>query len=317
MKRYLCVLMLLALLPLAACGQAATPPLSAEETTAPAAVTETETTAESQKGKTAETTKSRRTSKERTAVPPLTAAATTTKTRRSVTTRRTKSTKGETESTYRYLTSARAAKPTQKRTFDGTVKVACVGDSITKNGYWENNLQGALSKKYTAEGFGVNGATALYFGMDNGDFKAYVDQPEYKKSLSADADIVVIMLGTNDSKLYNWAGDMQNPGQFIIDTTDLVRAYQQSASAPTVFLALPPTVHQPYAGITNEVIESGVIPALRQVAKDTGAVLIDTHTATKNAAEHFADGVHPSDAQGKKLIADAVAAAITAHVGTK
>ena len=317
MKRYLCVLMLLALLPLAACGQAATPPLSAEETTAPAAVTETETTAESQKGKTAETTKSRRTSKERTAVPPLTAAATTTKTRRSVTTRRTKSTKGETESTYRYLTSARAAKPTQKRTFDGTVKVACVGDSITKNGYWENNLQGALSKKYTAEGFGVNGATALYFGMDNGDFKAYVDQPEYKKSLSADADIVVIMLGTNDSKLYNWAGDMQNPGQFIIDTTDLVRAYQQSASAPTVFLALPPTVHQPHAGITNEVIESGVIPALRQVAKDTGAVLIDTHTATKNAAEHFADGVHPSDAQGKKLIADAVAAAITAHVGTK
>ena len=317
MKRYLCVLMLLALLPLAACGQAATPPLSAEETTAPAAVTETETTAESQKGKTAETTKSRRTSKERTAVPPLTAAATTTKTRRSVTTRRTKSTKGETESTYRYLTSARAAKPTQKRTFDGTVKVACVGDSITKNGYWENNLLGALSKKYTAEGFGVNGATALYFGMDNGDFKAYVDQPEYKKSLSADADIVVIMLGTNDSKLYNWAGDMQNPGQFIIDTTDLVRAYQQSASAPTVFLALPPTVHQPYAGITNEVIESGVIPALRQVAKDPGAVLIDTHTATKNAAEHFADGVHPSDAQGKKLIADAVAAAITAHVGTK
>ena len=317
MKRYLCVLVLLALLPLAACGQAATPPLSAGETTAPAAVTKTETTAESQKGKTAETTKSRRTSKERTAVPPLTTAATTTKTRRSVTTRRTKSTKGETESTYRYLTSARAAKPTQKRTFDGTVKVACVGDSITKNGYWENNLQGALSKKYTVEGFGVNGATALYFGMDNGDFKAYVDQPEYKKSLSADSDIVVIMLGTNDSKLYNWAGDMQNPGQFIIDTTDLVRAYQQSASAPTVFLALPPTVFKPFAGITNEVIESGVIPALRQVAKDTGAVLIDTHTATKNAAEHFADGVHPSDAQGKKLIADAVAAAITAHVGTK
>ena len=318
MKRYLCVLMLLALLPLAACGQAATPPLSAEETTAPAAVTETETTAESQKGKTAETTKSRRTSKERTAVPPLTAAATTTKTRRSVTTRRTKSTKGETESTYRYLTSARAAKPTQKRTFDGTVKVACVGDSITKNGYWEHNLLGALPQNYTVEGFGVNAATALRDGMKNdGTPMGYVGTEVYADSLKTAPDIVVIMLGTNDSKLYNWAGDMQNPGQFIIDTTDLVRAYQQSASAPTVFLALPPTVHQPYAGITNEVIESGVIPALRQVAKDTGAVLIDTHTATKNAAEHFADGVHPSDAQGKKLIADAVAAAITAHVGTK
>ena len=321
MQRVGCLLtvLLLLLVPLAACKAAVSGVSSAVAavTTAETTAERTEKTSKRTEKTTAETEKTKKTTEERKTIPPLTKPVTTKKTRRSVTTRRTKSTKGETESTYRYLTSARAAKPTQKRTFDGTVKVACVGDSITKNGYWENNLQGALSKKYTVEGFGVNGATALYFGMDNGDFKAYVDQPEYKKSLSADADIVVIMLGTNDSKLYNWAGDMQNPGQFIIDTTDLVRAYQQSASAPTVFLALPPTVHQPYAGITNEVIESGVIPALRQVAKDTGAVLIDTHTATKNAAEHFADGVHPSDAQGKKLIADAVAAAITAHVGTK
>ena len=216
-----------------------------------------------------------------------------------------------------YLTSARAAKPTEKRSFAETVKVACVGDSITKNGYWENNLQGALSKSYVVEGFGVNGATALYFGMDNGNFKAYVDQPEYRKSLSAGADIVVIMLGTNDSKGYNWVSDMDNPRQFIIDTTDLVRSYQQAASAPTVFLALPPTVFKPFAGITNEVIEGSVIPALRQVAADTGAVLIDTHAATKDAAEHFTDGVHPSDLAGKKCIADAVAAAITAHVGKK
>ena len=214
------------------------------------------------------------------------------------------------------LPTARPPKPTEKREFT-TVRVICVGDSITKNGYWENNLQGALSKKYTVEGFGVNGATALYFGKDNGNFRAYVDQPEYRKSLSADADIVVIMLGTNDSKGYNWVSDMDNPRQFIIDTTDLVRSYQQADSAPTVFLALPPTVFNPFAGITNEVIEGSVIPALRQVAKDTGAVLIDTHAATKDAAEHFADGVHPSDAQGKKLIADAVAAAITAHVGKK
>ena len=321
MQRAGCLLtvLLLLLVPLAACKAAVSGASSAV-----AAVTTAETTAEST-GKTskktekatAETEKTKRTKEERTTIPPLTKPVTTKKTRRSVTTRRTKSTKGETESTYRYLTSARAAKPTEKRSFAETVKVACVGDSITKNGYWENNLQGALSKKYTVEGFGVNGATALYFGKDNGNFKAYVDQPEYRKSLSAGADIVVIMLGTNDSKGYNWVSDMDNPRQFIIDTTDLVRSYQQAASAPTVFLALPPTVFNPFAGITNEVIEGSVIPALRQVAKDTGAVLIDTHTATKDAAEHFADGVHPSDAQGKKLIADAVAAAITAHVGKK
>ena len=319
MQRVGCLLtvLLLLLVPLAACKAAVSGVSSAV-----AADTTAETTAEStgktskKTGKTtAETEKTKRTTEERTAIPPLTKPATTKRTRRPITTR---STRGTTAPpTLPYLTSARAAKPTEKRSFAETVKVACVGDSITKNGYWENNLQGALSKSYVVEGFGVNGATALYFGMDNGNFKAYVDQPEYRKSLSAGADIVVIMLGTNDSKGYNWVSGMDNPRQFIIDTTDLVRSYQQAASAPTVFLALPPTVFKPFAGITNEVIEEGVIPALRQVAADTGAVLIDTHAATKDAAEHFTDGVHPSDLAGKKCIADAVAAAITAHVGKK
>ena len=195
------------------------------------------------------------------------------------------------------LPTARPPKPIEKRGPAETVRVVCVGDSITKNGYWKNNMGGALPETYVVEGFGVNGATALYFGMDNGDFKAYVDQPEYRKSLSAGADIVVIMLGTNDAKPINWEGDMHNPHQFIIDTTDLVRSYQQSASAPTVFLALP----------------QKVIPALRRVAKVTDAHLIDVHAATANAAEHFADGVHPSDDDGRQCIADAIAAAIRTY----
>ena len=318
MQRAGCLLtvLLLLLVPLAACKAASgVSSAVAAVTTAKATAERTEKASKRIEKTTAETEKTKRTKEERTTVPPLTKPVTTKKTRRPITTR---STKGTTAPpTLPYLTSARAAKPTEKRSFAETVKVACVGDSITKNGYWENNLQGALSKSYVVEGFGVNGATALYFGMDNGNFKAYVDQPEYRKSLSAGADIVVIMLGTNDSKGYNWVSDMDNPRQFIIDTTDLVRSYQQAASAPTVFLALPPTVFKPFAGITNEVIEGSVIPALRQVAADTGAVLIDTHAATKDAAEHFADGVHPSDLVGKKCIADAVAAAITAHVGKK
>ena len=179
-------------------------------------------------------------------------------------------------------------------------------------------MGGALPETYVVEGFGVNAATALRYGMKNdGTPMGFVGTEAYADSLRTVPDIVVIMLGTNDAKPINWEGDMDNPHQFIIDTTDLVRTYQQMDSAPTVFLALPPTVFKPFAGITNEVIEGSVIPALRQVAADTGAVLIDTHAATKDAAEHFTDGVHPSDLAGKKCIADAVAAAITAHVGKK
>ena len=81
-------------------------------------------------------------------------------------------------------------------------KVACVGDSITKNGYWEDNLQKSLStERYEVAGFGVNGATALAAGIDNDTSeKGYTLQPEYDDSLAYQPDIVVIMLGTNDTK---------------------------------------------------------------------------------------------------------------------
>lgn len=158
-------------------------------------------------------------------------------------------------------------------------------------------------------------ATALRDGMKNdGTPMGYVGTEVYADSLKTAPDIVVIMLGTNDAKPVNWDGIADNPRRFIADTAALVRTYQQLGSAPTVFLALPPTVHKPYSTITEEALVQKVIPALRQAAEDTGALLIDTHTATKDAEEHFKDGVHPSDDVGRKRIADAVAAAITAYV---
>lgn len=212
-------------------------------------------------------------------------------------------------------TAAPSAATTATDSAARSVRVICVGDSITKNGYWEHNLLGALPQNYTVEGFGVNAATALRDGMKNdGTPMGYVGTEVYADSLKTAPDIVVIMLGTNDAKPVNWDGIADNPRRFIADTAALVRTYQQLGSAPTVFLALPPTVHKPYSTITEEALVQKVIPALRQAAEDTGALLIDTHTATKDAEEHFKDGVHPSDDVGRKRIADAVAAAITAYV---
>ena len=213
------------------------------------------------------------------------------------------------------LPTARPPKPTEKRELTETVRVVCVGDSITKNGYWKNNMGGALPETYVVEGFGVNAATALRYGMKNdGTPMGFVDTEAYADSLRTTPDIVVIMLGTNDAKPINWEGDMDNPHQSIIDTTELVRTYQQMDSAPTVFLALPPTVHRTYSTITEEALAQKVIPALRRVAKVTDAHLIDVHAATANAAEHFADGVHPSDDDGRQCIADEIAAAILTYV---
>lgn len=200
------------------------------------------------------------------------------------------------------------------------LKIACVGDSITAGGYWNNNLQGELSTaNYTVNGFGVSGSTALFKGVDwasstSNVGKAYVDQTKYADSLAYGADAVVIMLGTNDSKDVNWPdyGD-----EFIYDYISIVRSYQNSSTNPMVFIALPPTVYNPdggYQNINNTVIEDEIIPALNKVAAVTGAVVIDTHTPTADAQNLTSDGVHPNDA-GKLILCETIAAAVIKSTG--
>lgn len=192
-------------------------------------------------------------------------------------------------------------------------KVACVGDSITKNGYWEDNLQGQLSTElYTVQGFGVDGATGLAKGIDNDTSdKGYVVQEEYAASLEYLPDVVVVMLGTNDSKSFNWEmPENANAEQFREDVTALVRSYQKLSSKPQVYIALPPTVFSTFAQIDNDTIEEQIIPALREVAAGTGAQIIDTHAANANAEDEFTDGVHPSSDDGRRILAKAVAKAI-------
>ncbi|MBQ8415949.1 MAG: SGNH/GDSL hydrolase family protein [Clostridia bacterium] len=197
-------------------------------------------------------------------------------------------------------------------------RILCVGDSITAGGYWKNNLQGYLDESYDVYGLGVSGTTGLWTGVDlgfdpSGAPYSYVSKPEYALSKRYSADMVVIMLGTNDTKPENYEKiTADNGAQFIADMTAMVKSYQELASAPKVFLALPATIYRDHAGgsMSNVNLEELIIPSLEAVAEATGAILIDVHGATANAGEHFSDGVHPSDDTGRALIAEAVANAI-------
>jgi hypothetical protein len=80
--------------------------------------------------------------------------------------------------------------------------------------------------------------------------------------------------------------------------------------APQVFVALPPTSFRPEnGGISNVGIEELIIPLLTEAAEATGAIIIDTHTATEDASAGFPDGVHPND-DGKALLIQTVTTAI-------
>ena len=60
-------------------------------------------------------------------------------------------------------------------------------------------LQEKLGSRYRVRNYGLRGRTLL----DYGNFP-YKEEPEYKETLKEKADIYIIMLGTNDSKVRNW-----------------------------------------------------------------------------------------------------------------
>lgn len=197
---------------------------------------------------------------------------------------------------------------------EGITRVVCVGDSITAGGYWKNNLQGNLDASYEVLGFGVSGSTGLASGFDSVKMpKAYVNQPEYAESLRYNADIVVVMLGTNDTKGYNYNRILADNGvQYKKDMIRLIEGYKTLNPDTQIFLGLPATIFRAWTenGINNEALEETLIDLLIEIAAETGATVVDVHAATKDAGAHFSDGVHPSDDTGRALIAKAFADAI-------
>jgi lysophospholipase L1-like esterase len=191
--------------------------------------------------------------------------------------------------------------------------VACVGDSIT-NGYLASStsksypsvLQGLYGSGVQVKNYGHNGATML----SNGD-QPYINDTEYTAATtfvsgagaSAVVD-VIIMLGTNDSKSYNWAptaGSTQ-AAQFMTDCAAMVDHFASLSTHPVVYLALPPAIYTNTFGIDETVTSTGIDPVIQQVAMQKGTPLIDLHTPTVGHPEYFQDGVHPTDA-GYALVA--------------
>ena len=89
-------------------------------------------------------------------------------------------------------------------------RIIAVGDSITwgsrssnrGTSSWPRRLQNDYlhsDPSVAVFNFGVPGSTL----QRSGD-KPYVEQEEYALALASEPDAVVIMLGTNDAKFYNW-----------------------------------------------------------------------------------------------------------------
>ena len=189
------------------------------------------------------------------------------------------------------------------------IKVACVGDSITQNSGWSDKLGAKLGAGYTSTNYGVVGTTLLKKG-DN----PYWATPQFTQSHSTNPDIVVIMLGTNDSKPFNWN---DHKGEFVGDYEALIDSYAALPSHPKIYLNLCPPAGTNGYSIVGSVVENEVIPDIKQVAAAKGLPTIDVfdafggHNLDQSLYGSTADLVHPN-AKGAQVIADTVYAALTA-----
>jgi len=187
---------------------------------------------------------------------------------------------------------------------DGQIRVACVGDSITyghavsnwpKNNY-PAQLGSMLGDNYCVNNYGYSNRTAQ-FGADY----PYTDEKLYQQSLSYNPDIVILMLGTNDTKAKNWKG----VESFKKDYSQIIDSYLNLSSKPTVYLLLPVPIYKAVDHLDNNVLVNEMIPVIKEIASEKNLSTIDMYNTFLNKEDLFSDGVHPNK-NGAKLFAETV-----------
>lgn len=181
------------------------------------------------------------------------------------------------------------------------IKVACVGDSITFGTGVKNRLQlcypaqlaKLLGNSYQVENFGISARTML----TKGDYP-YTKEKVYQKSLEFSPNIVLIKLGTNDSKPKNWVFK----ADYIADTMAIVKSYRALPSAPRVILCKPIPVVRTKWGINEKIVRGEIARQLEQVAYDNDVELIDLHPILIDQPQQLPDGIHPN-IQGATIMA--------------
>ena len=183
-------------------------------------------------------------------------------------------------------------------------KVACVGDSITegyglavqsKTGY-PVVLNSIIGSKYTVLNSGRS-ATTL---QKKGDFPYWICK-EFSNVFAFSPNIIIIKLGTNDTKPYNWHADRyEKDYQALIDT------FKTISTNPKIYLCLPVPVFKTKWGINDSTVVNGVIPIVEKLAKTNNLPVIDLYHQMLDQGANFPDSIHPNE-HAVKVMASIIA----------
>ena len=197
--------------------------------------------------------------------------------------------------------------PIKPADYKAPVVVACIGDSITQGSgaatgqSYPSQLQVMLGDKWNVRNFGVSGRTLLKKGDH-----PYWNESAYQDALKSAPDVVIIMLGTNDTKPQNWKFE----SEFVADYTELVKSFQSLASKPRVYVCQPcPVPDSGNFGI-NETNVKEEIKRLYVIVKKLKVGGIDMHAALADKPQLLPDRVHPNT-EGAGEMAKAAFKALT------
>ena len=187
------------------------------------------------------------------------------------------------------------------------LRVACIGNSITDGagidmaeifGY-PAVLGRKLGKGYAVKNFGISGRT-----MSNTGDRPYQKEQAWRDCLEWQPNIVVIKLGTNDTKSKNWQ-TAQN--DYISSLQQMVDSLTALPTQPRIILTTPILSITPNRfDIRDSVTTAAIMPDLQKFAKKKKLELLDLHTLFQDDGKQLQnDGVHPND-KGAAQIADLV-----------
>jgi lysophospholipase L1-like esterase len=191
-----------------------------------------------------------------------------------------------------------------RRDVPSPIRVACVGDSITEGlnilqegkQTYPKVLQTLSEGQWDVRNFGVSGATLLQQGD-----RPYRTQPAFREALAFRPHVVVIQLGSNDSKPNNWMYGRR----FKEDYKDLIRAFQALSTRPKIWICCPvPAFSRNYA-LFNDVIRHEIRPLVKDIGAEVSVPVIDLYAKLENQGDLFPDQIHPN-AEGARRIAEAI-----------